>query len=115
MTFFVILRPELTIVNLVKGENKGYKWKPGQRVSLIADKHLVSGKYRPLPDVFAGVYISHNIMGRGGNGAGEKMKNEAVRNKMKKKEKGEGKKKRRKRGRVIFLLIYGTLLMIIVY
>ena len=51
MTFFVILRPELTIVNLVKGENKGYKWKPGQRVSLIADKHLVSGKYRPLPDV----------------------------------------------------------------
>ena len=105
MTFFVILRPELTIVNLVKGENKGYKWKPGQRVSLIADKHLVSGKYRPLPDVFAGVYISHNIMGRGGNGAGEKMKNEAVRNKMKKKEKGERKKKKRKRGRVIFLLI----------
>ena len=41
----------------------------------------------------------------GGNGAGEKMKNKAVRNKMKKKEKGERKKKKRKRGRVIFLLI----------
>ena len=48
------------------------------------------------------------------------MKNEAVRNKMKKKEKGkkgkgERKKKERKRGRDIFLLIYGTLLLIIVY
>ena len=48
--------------------------------------------------------------GMGGNGAGEKMKNEAVRNKMKTR-----KKKERKRGRVIFLLIYGTLLLIIVY
>ena len=50
----------------------------------------------------------------------KKMKNEAVRNKMKKKEKGkkgkgERKKKKRKRGRDIFLLIYGTLLLIIVY
>ena len=36
---------------------------------------------------------------------GKKMKNEAVRNKMKKKEKGERKKKKRKRGSVIFLLI----------
>ena len=47
-------------------------------------------------------------MARGGNknGAGEKMKNEAVR---KKKEKGERKKKKRKRWRVIFLLIYGAL------
>ena len=44
---------------------------------------------------------------------GKKMKNEAVRNKMKKKEKGERKKKERKRGRV--MLIYGTLLLIIVY
>ena len=32
----------------------------------------------------------------------KKMKNEAVRNKMKKKEKGERKKKKKKRGRVIF-------------
>ena len=61
-----------------------------------------------------------NTMARGGNGAGEKLKNEAVRNKMKKKEKGkkgkgERKKKKRKRGKDIFLLIYGTLLLIIVY
>ena len=59
--------------------------------------------------------------GGGRNGAVNKIKmNEAVRNKMKKKEKekeekGERKKKKRKRGRVIFLLIYGTLLLIIVY
>ena len=46
----------------------------------------------------------------GKNGAGKKMRHEAVWNKMKKKEKGE-----RKRGRVIFLLIYGKLLLIIVY
>ena len=46
---------------------------------------------------------------------GKKIKNEAVRNKRKKKEKGERKKKKRKRGRVIFLLIYGTLLLIIVF
>ena len=44
-----------------------------------------------------------NTMARGGKGAGEKMKNEAVGNKMKKKgkrekEKGEKKKKKRKRG-----------------
>ena len=68
-----------------------------------------------MVEKYAGVYIVQTTMARGGNCAGEKMKNEAVRNKMKKKEKGEGKKKRRKRGRVIFLLIYGTLLMIIVY
>ena len=50
-------------------------------------------------------------MARGGGEMvpGKKMKNEAVRNKMKKKEKGERKKKKRKRGRVIFLLIYGPL------
>ena len=41
---------------------------------------------------------------------GKKMKNEAVGNKMKKKEKEE-----KEKGRVIFLLIYGTLLLIIVY
>ena len=46
---------------------------------------------------------------------GNKMKNEAVRNKMKKKEKGkkgkgERKKKKRKRGRVMFLVnIWHTL------
>jgi len=62
-----------------------------------------------------------NTMARGGEMVpGKKMKNEAVRNKMKKKEKGkkgkgERKKKKRKRGRDIFLLIYGTLLLIIVY
>ena len=61
-------------------------------------------------------YILCKILWPGeGNGAGEKMKDEAVRNKMIKKEKVEGKKKKRKRGRVIFLLIYGTLLLIIVY
>ena len=55
-------------------------------------------------------------MARGGGMVpGKKMKNEAVGNKMKKKEKGERKKKKRKRGRVIFLLIYGILLLIIVY
>ena len=48
------------------------------------------------------------------------MKNEAVGNKMKKKEKGKrkkgkGKRRKGKRGRDIFLLIYGTLLLIIVY
>ena len=57
-----------------------------------------------------GVYILQNTMARGGNGAGEKMKNEAVRNKMKKKEKEE-----KERERVIFLLICGILLLIIVY
>ena len=41
---------------------------------------------------------------------GKKMKNEAVRNKMKKKEKEE-----KERERVIFLLKYGILLLIIVY
>ena len=35
-------------------------------------------------------------MARGGNGAGEKMKNEAVGNKMKKKEKGKGKRRKGK-------------------
>ena len=45
-------------------------------------------------------------MARGVNGAGKKMKNEAVRKKMKKRKKGERKNKKRKRGRVIFLLIY---------
>ena len=61
----------------------------------------------------SGVYILKNSMTRGGGGCREK--NEAVRNKMKKKGKGERKKKKRKRGRFIFLLIYGTLLLIIVY
>ena len=43
-----------------------------------------------------GVYILQNTMARGGGiGAGEKMKNESVRNKMKKKKKGERKKKKR--------------------
>ena len=102
MTFFVILRPELTIVNLVKGENKGYKWKPGQRVSLIADKHLVSGKYRPLPDVFVGVYISHNIMGRGGNGAGEKNEKWGSEEQNEKEGKRGKKKEEKESGRVIF-------------
>ena len=35
---------------------------------------------------------------------GKKMKNEAVRNKMKEKEKGKRKKKKRKRGSVIFFV-----------
>ena len=75
-----------------------------------------------------------NAMARGGGMVpGKKMKNEAVRNKMKKRKrgkkgkrkkgkkekrkkgKGERKKRKRKRGRNIFLLIYGTLLLIIVY
>ena len=50
-------------------------------------------------------------MAKGGgikNGAGEKMKTDAVRNEMKKKGKGKTKKKKSKRGRVIFWLIYGT-------
>ena len=57
----------------------------------------------------------------GGNGAGKKRKeNEAVRNKMKKKEKGKRKKgkereKKGKGGVIFFLLIYGTLLLTIVY
>ena len=47
-------------------------------------------------------------MARGwGNGAGEKMKNEAVRNKMKKKEKGKGEKGEKGESHY-FLLIYGT-------
>ena len=68
-----------------------------------------------------GIYYA-KYYGQGGGKwcRGKKMKNEAVRNKMKKKEKGkkekgERKKKKRKRGRDIFLLIYGTLLLIIVY
>ena len=62
-------------------------------------------------------YIFCKILWLGeGDGARKKMKNEAVSNKMKKKEKGKRgkKKKKRKRGRVIFLLIYGILLLIIV-
>jgi len=51
-----------------------------------------------------------NTMAKRGERCRGKTKNEAVRNKMKKKEKEE-----RKRGRVIFLFIYGTLLLIIVY
>ena len=47
-----------------------------------------------------------STMARGGEMVpGKKMKNEAVRNKMKKKEKGERKKKKRKKRRVIFFLI----------
>ena len=68
---------------------------------------------------YTGVYIlQNNTMARGGRkGAGEKMKNEAVRDKMNKKEKGERIKEKRKRGRVIFFLQIssGTLLLIIVY
>ena len=56
--------------------------------------------------IFSGVYILQNTMARG-EGKWCRGKNEVVR---KKKEKGE-----RKRGRVIFFLIYGTLLLIIVY
>ena len=44
-------------------------------------------------NVIAGVYILQNTMARGGMVPEKKMKNEAVRNKMKKKEKGERKKK----------------------
>ena len=42
----------------------------------------------------AGINILQNTMARGGDDAGEKIKNEAVRNKMKKEEKGERKKKK---------------------
>ena len=52
-----------------------------------------------------------NTMARGGGMVpGKKMKNEAVRNKMKKKEKEE-----KEKGESDFLLIYGTLLLIIAY
>ena len=56
-----------------------------------------------MVEKYAGVYIVQTTMARGGNCAGEKMKNEAVRNKMKKKdkrgkEKGEGKIRKGKRG-----------------
>ena len=45
----------------------------------------------------AGVYILQNTMARGGAMVpGKRMKNEALRNKMKKKEKGERKKQKRK-------------------
>ena len=60
---------------------------------------------------YRGIYFAKYSWIKGGMVPGEKMKNEAVR---KKEEKGERKKKKRKRGRVIFLLIYGTLLLIIV-
>ena len=47
------------------------------------------------------------------------MKNEAVGNKMKKKEKGKGKrgkeKEEKEKGESDFFVIYGTLLLIIVY
>ena len=43
------------------------------------------------------------------------MKNKAVSNKMKKKEKGKRKKGKGKGESDFFLLIYGTLLLIIVY
>ena len=75
--------------------------------------------------IHSGVYILQNTMARGGGikmVPGKKMKNEAVR---KKKEKGEKKKEKEKRGKEkeekakgesdFFLLIYGTLLLIIVY
>ena len=52
-----------------------------------------------ITSIFTGVYIVQNTMARGGGRVpGEKMKNEAVGNKMKKKEKGKRKKKKRKRG-----------------
>ena len=54
-----------------------------------------------------GVYILQNTMARGGNGAGEKMKNEAVRNKMKKKEKrGKEKEEKEKGEREFFVNIW---------
>ena len=49
-----------------------------------------------------GVDILQNTMARGGDGAGEKMKTEAVRNKMKKKGKGEGKRRKGKGGELFF-------------
>ena len=51
-------------------------------------------------DKFAGVYMyCPKYYGRGsGNGAGEKMKNEAVRNKLKKRKKGKGKRRKEKGG-----------------
>ena len=57
-----------------------------------------------------GVYILQNTMGRGGGwyGAGENIKTEAVRNKLKKEGKGKRKKKKRIGGECFNLLIYGT-------
>jgi len=79
---------------------------------------LLSGLLNKIIHILCivGIYCA-KYYGQGGREMvpGKKMKNEAVRNKMKKKEKGERKKKKRKRGRVIFLLIHGTLLFIIVY
>ena len=52
----------------------------------------------------------------GGNGAGEKMKNEALRNKMKKEKKGKRKNQEKKKGEIDFFVnIWHTLLLIIVY
>ena len=68
-----------------------------------------------------GLYILQNTMVRGGeNGAAEKNEKWGSEEQNEKdgkrgNEKGERKKKERKRGGVMFLLIYGTLLMIIVY
>ena len=64
-----------------------------------------------------GVYIFQNTMARGGgNGAREKMKNEALRNKMKKEKKGKRKNQEKKKGEIDFFVnIWHTLLLIIVY
>ena len=59
-------------------------------------------------DKTSGIYFAKYYGQGGGWCRGKIMKNEAVSNTMKKKEKG-------KQERVIFLLIYGTLLLIILY
>ena len=47
---------------------------------------------------YKGIYCVKYYGQGGGNGTGEKMKNEAVGNKMKKKEKGKGKRRKGKGG-----------------
>ena len=50
--------------------------------------------------LYTGVYIMQNTMARGGGMVpGKKMKNEAVRNKMKKKERGKKEKRRKGKGK----------------
>ena len=71
--------------------------------------------------IFLQGYIFCKILwlGRGEWCREKRKENEAVRNKMKKKEKGKRKKgkerEKKRKGGVIFLLIYGTLLLTIVY
>ena len=64
---------------------------------------------------YAGVYIVQNTMARGGNSAGEKNEKWGSEEQNEKEGKRGKEKEEKEKGESDFLLIYGTLLLIIVY